>query len=161
MKRVGVVLILFLAFFGLADSAYLAQNALSGTPLICDIQSLSGCNTVAASEYSRIFGIPLAEFGVLLYSIIFVLAALELVLFDRFLRRVLQVVSGIGAAVSLYYAFIQVFVIGAFCIYCFASSVTAILIFIFATLIEPMRRRPQSCQIESSVSPHFPLPPKT
>jgi uncharacterized membrane protein len=159
MKRVGVILILFLAFFGLADSAYLTENALSGTPLICDVQSLSGCNTVAASQYSRVFGIPLAEFGVLLYSVIFVLAALELVLFDRFLRRVLQVISAIGAAVSLYYTAIQVFVIDAFCIYCFASSVTAILIFIFATLIEPVRRRP--LQVESSVSSQFPMPPKT
>lgn len=159
MKRIGVVLILFLAFFGLADSAYLTQHALNGTPLICDIQSLAGCNIVAASQYSHIFGIPLAELGVLLYSVIFVLAALEIVLFDRFLRRVLQVVSAIGAIVSLYYAAIQVFVIGAFCIYCFASSVTAILIFILASFIEPVRRR--VTQTESPAYTQFPMPPKT
>ena len=60
MKRIGVVFILIFAFFGLADSSYLAQHELSGEPLICDIQNLSGCNIVTASQYSRLFGIPLA-----------------------------------------------------------------------------------------------------
>src|SRR5450756_2536745 len=96
MKRVGVVLILILAFAGLADSAYLAQHEASGTPLLCNIQNLSGCNIVANSQYSHIFGIPTAEFGVLFYSILFVLAALELVIFDRLLRRVLQGFALIG-----------------------------------------------------------------
>src|SRR3989344_9489896 len=42
MKRTGVALILVFSFFGLADSAYLAQHARSGAPLICDIQNFSG-----------------------------------------------------------------------------------------------------------------------
>jgi len=141
MKRIGVAAILALAFFGLADSAYLAQHELSGAPLLCNIQGLSGCNTVASSQYSQIFGIPLAEFGVLFYAVLFVLAALELVLFDRLLRRVLQAMSLIGIIASLYFTYVQVFLIGAFCIYCLASAVTALFIFILASLIEPIRSK--------------------
>jgi uncharacterized membrane protein len=141
MKRVGVVLILILAFFGVADSAYLTMNELSGTPLLCDIENFSGCNIVAASQYSHIFGIPLAEFGVLFYSVIFVLAALEIVIFDQLLRRALQAISFVGVLASLYFTFIQAFVIGSFCIYCLASALFTVLIFILASLLEPMRRR--------------------
>ena len=141
MKRLGVVGILILAFFGLADSAYLAQHEASGTPLLCNIQNPSGCNVVAASQYSHIFGIPLAEFGILFYGILFVLAALEIVIFDRLLRRVLQAVSLIGVAASLYFTLIQAFVIRAFCIYCLVSALITLLIFILASLIEPIGRR--------------------
>lgn len=141
MKRIGVVAILLLAFFGLADSIYLTQHELSGTPLICNLQNLSGCNVVASSQYSHLFGIPLAEFGILFYSVLFVLAALELVIFDQLLRRALQALALVGVLSSLYFTSVQVFLIGAFCIYCFASALTALLVLIFASLIEPIRKR--------------------
>ncbi len=158
MKRVGVIFILFFAFFGMADSAYLTQHELSGTPLLCNIGNLSGCNVVASSQYSHIFGIPLAEFGILFYSVIFVLAALEIVLFDQLLRRALQALSFIGLLSSIYFTFVQIFLIGAFCVYCFASALTTLLIFIFASLLEPIRRRAQS-MISPASPPHFGMPP--
>ena len=159
MKRVGVTLILILAFCGLADSAYLTQHELSGTPLLCNIQNLSGCNIVASSQYSHVFGIPLAEFGMLFYGIIFVLAALELVIFDQILRRLLQGISLIGVVFSLYFTLIQVFVIHAFCIYCFASALIALLILFFASLIEPIRKQPVQAALPVGESPHFPMSP--
>ena len=168
MKRIGVVLVLVLAFFGLADSVYLTQHELNGTPLLCNIQNLSGCNIVASSQYSHVFGIPLAEFGILFYSIIFVLAALEIIIFDQLLRRALQAVSFVGVLFSLYFTGIQVFVIGAFCIYCFASALIALFIFILASLIEPLRRRkhhtppptsPVSPEATQGTAPHLQMPP--
>lgn len=140
MKRAGVIAILILAFLGLADSAYIAQHEMSGTPLLCDITNLSGCNIVVASPYSYLFGIPLAEYGIIFYSILFVLAALELVIFDQLLRRVLQGVSLVGVIASLYFTLVQIFVLEAFCIYCLASALIALLILIFASFIEPLSR---------------------
>ena len=162
MKRIGVVVILVLAFCGLADSAYLAQHEISGTPLICNIQNLDGCNIVADSSYSRVFGVPLAEFGVLFYGILFVLAALELVLFDRLLRRVLQVVSLLGVISSLYFTSVQIFFIGAFCIYCSASALIALVILILASLIEPIRKQkalPPLVAESPLPPPSLPMPP--
>lgn len=154
MKRIGVVFILVFAFLGIADSAYLAQHEANGTPLICNIQSLSGCNTVASSQYSRFFGIPLAQYGVLFYSILFVLSALELIIFNRLLRRILQGISLVGIIASLYFTFVQIFIIGAFCIYCLASAIIALFIFICASSIEPIRRNAQ----KNSPS-YLPMPP--
>jgi uncharacterized membrane protein len=141
MKRTYVILILILASLGFADSIYLTQHALNGTPLLCNIENLSGCNIVAMSRYSYVFGIPLSEFGVLFYGIMFVLAALELVIFDQLLRRALQTLSLVGMLASLYLTFIQKFVIGAFCIYCLVSTLIAFFILILASMIEPIRRR--------------------
>lgn len=159
-KRIGVLTIVFLAFCGVADSVYLAQHEIDGTPLICNIQNLSGCNIVANSQYSHLFGIPLAEFGVLFYAILFVLACLELVLFDRLLRRVLQGVSLVGLLASLVFMGIQIFFIGAFCIYCIASGVIALLVFACATFIEPIRRNVLEHIIVPPTPPHLSIPPE-
>lgn len=144
MKRFAVYLIIVFAFFGLADSVYLAQQANSGTPLICNIQNLSGCNIVASSEYSKVFGIPIAEFGVAFYSLLFVLGALEAALYNRAIRRTLQVLAVAGLAVSAYSTYIQMYWIQAYCIYCLMSAALTVGIFIFATLIEPLKRQAAS-----------------
>lgn len=156
MKRAGVACILFLAFAGLADSSYIAQHEASGTPLVCNIGNLSGCNVVAASPYSHLFGIPLAVYGIIFYGIIFTLAALELVIFDRLLRRILQGMSFVGVLASLYFTLVQVFIIGALCIYCLASAGIALLMMVFASLIEPVRGTPKRA---TPASPHFSMPP--
>lgn len=140
MKRTGVLFIAILSFFGMADSVYLTQHALTQTPLFCNITHLTGCNVVASSPYSQLFGIPLSEFGLLFFAILFVLSVLELVLFDQLLRRALQALSLVGVLTSLYFVSIQAFVIQAFCVYCLASALIAILIFIFASMLEPIRK---------------------
>ncbi len=141
-KRWAVGLILVLAFCGIALSAYLSSSERSGNALICSIESLSDCNAVITSEYSKVLGVPLADFGILFYTILFVIAAFELILFNPALRRVLQLFAVAGIAVSIWSVYIQQFVINARCIYCLSSAVLTVLILIFASLIEPLRRRP-------------------
>jgi uncharacterized membrane protein len=141
MKRIGVVFILILAFCGLSDSIYLAQHEADNVPLLCNVQNLSGCNVVASSQYAHFFGISIAEYGVIFYAFIFIIAALELVFFDRLLRRILQIVALVGIVASLYLTFVELFVLRALCIYCLASACIALLIFIFACLIEPFRKK--------------------
>lgn len=160
MKRIGVVLILALAFCGLADSFYLSQHEINGTPLLCTTQNLSGCNTVANSPYAHLFGVPLAEYGVFFYGILFMLAALELVLFDQFLRRVLQGVALVGVLASIYFTTIQIYFIGAFCTYCAVSTGIVFVILIVASFIEPLRKNGQ-LQSQASIlpQPHLPMPP--
>lgn len=160
MKRTIVFVILVLAFCGLADSMYLAQHEASGTPLICNAQGLSECNTVVSSQYSRVFGIPLAEYGVFFYAVLFVIVAVELVFVNTFLRRVIQGLALVALATSLYSTFTQVFLIEALCIYCLASAIISTLIFILATRIEPLKR-PSLAFIRGvrSTEKRIPMPP--
>lgn len=139
-KRVGVLLILLFAFAGLADSAYLAEHESAGAPLICDIAHFSGCNVVAESPYSKVFGIPVAEYGILFYAIVFATCMLELILFDRILRKSIQWLAVFGVLASLYFVFVQVFIIEALCIYCLASAALSLAIGGVAGLLEPIRR---------------------
>jgi uncharacterized membrane protein len=155
MKRIGVIAILLLAFFGLADSVYLAQHVESGTPLICTV--VSGCNKVASSEYSRVFGIPLAELGVIFYAVLFIAAALECALYNRALRRVLQGLAIFGFLFSLYSTILQIFVIKAYCIYCLMSALITVFIFIIATMIEPIRK--QRVEEETQPPRELSMPP--
>lgn len=140
MKRFAVAAILFLAFCGLADSAYITQQEIAGAPLLCNIENLSGCNIVAQSPYAHVFGISLSEYGMLFYGVIFFLAAVELALYRRALRRLLQVAAVVGVLCSLYFTFLQVFVINALCVYCLASAIISVVLLILAGYIEPVRR---------------------
>lgn len=128
-----------LAFLGISNSAYLAQSEAAGTPLICNIDSLSECNKVVSSEYSEIAGISLANFGLLFYTVVFVLAAFELALYNEMLRRALQGFALIGLAASIYSVGVQIFVIDAFCAYCLLSAFLTFLMIIAAAFIEPVR----------------------
>ncbi|MBI2409789.1 vitamin K epoxide reductase family protein [Candidatus Kaiserbacteria bacterium] len=156
MKRAGVVGILILAFLGIADSAYIAQSELAGTPLVCGTQTLTSCDIVAQSAYSYFFGVPIALYGVFFYSVIFILAALELLLFDEFLRRVLFWLSLLGAAVSIYLTLIEAFAIRAYCLYCLISAVLALCIAALAALIHVARPKKKA----SNAPPLLPMPPK-
>lgn len=139
MRRAAVWLILLLAFAGIADAAYLAESETTGTPLVCNIQGLSGCNIVAQSAYSRLFGFPIADYGVLFYAVLFALAALETVLAAVILRRVIQALALLGVLASVIFVFIQIGLIRAICVYCMASA--AISFFIFACALPLERRR--------------------
>lgn len=134
MTRTALLaLLLVLAFLGLADAWYLADAALTGTALSCSIdglQALSGCNQVAQSAYSQFFGLPLALYGVGFYAILFAIAAILFASPLRVLYRAAIALGIIGFLLSLYFVFLQVFVIKALCVYCLGSMLISICIFL-------------------------------
>lgn len=160
MKRISIVLMLLLAFCGIANAAYIAQNESSGTPLLCNLENLSGCNIVVASPYASFLGISVAEYGVVFYSIIFVLAALELFLLSAFVRRLLQGISLLGVIASACFVLLQIFVIKAFCIYCTISALISLLIFVCASVIEPLPKSVRdTLSFRKKSSASLPMPP--
>lgn len=125
-----VILILILSFLGIADSWYLYQSAVTNTALSCDIGAgLDGCNIVAQSVYSHLFGVPLGLYGVGFFALTFVLAASLSVMSSRRLYQALLAVSALGVAASVIFVFIQFALIKALCIYCIASAGIAVLLF--------------------------------
>jgi uncharacterized membrane protein len=105
--------------------------------------------------------VPVAEFGLAFYALIFIIAALEIAALDSRLRRALQVLSLIGILVSLYSSILQIFVIKAFCIYCLASTFAMLGIFVCASLIEPVRRKTRAQESPPNPPPStLPMPPE-
>ncbi|MBY0110674.1 vitamin K epoxide reductase family protein [Patescibacteria group bacterium] len=139
MTRQALLSILIvLTLIGFADSAYLAHSALTADPLVCDIEGLDKCNTVAASPYSKLLGIPLAVYGLGFYAVILLLSVYLLSRSSRLAVKGLAAASVVGALASAYFLFLQVFVIKAICIYCLASAVVS---FILAGLVVAYRKR--------------------
>ncbi|HEX8946752.1 MAG TPA: vitamin K epoxide reductase family protein [Candidatus Paceibacterota bacterium] len=124
--------VLALSFLGIADAAYLAQSALSGSPLSCSLAnvSTSGCQTVAQSAYAHVFGIPLGVYGVIFYGVVFALAAVSLLIPHVHVARALRILSVFGVLASVAFLFIQLSFIHALCLYCEASGILALLMFI-------------------------------
>jgi uncharacterized membrane protein len=137
--------ILVLALLGLADSVYLADSALTNSSLSCGIAGLDGCNTVAQSAYSKFLGIPLAVYGILFYVLI--IASMFYAKSVRTMRsfQILFFFASVGALLSFYFMFLQVFVIKAICIYCAGSFLASVIIWALSCrLFRLMRAVPLS-----------------
>lgn len=117
-QKTPIYLFYALVIVGLADSLYLAMTVLLAIAPVCG--SLHGCETVAASPYSRLFGVPLSYLGVLYYTAGALLGGF---LFDSRPARSLSLWYGlIGAGLSTWFVYIQAALIGAYCIYCLLSA---------------------------------------
>jgi uncharacterized membrane protein len=120
---------LVLALVGTGVAFYDAYQLYNGQPLWCP-PPINGCNEVANSAYARIFNLPVAYYGVVYYLYMFCLAAvLAYDPFSRGLRLAALIYSGIGVGFSIYFSYLQVTLIHAFCIYCLISAVTTLLLF--------------------------------
>lgn len=88
----------------------------------------SGCSSVQNSIYGMLFGIKLAWFGVISFSILFLLFLLAR--FKNCLYWPFFICSIIGALFSIYFMSLQAFVLREFCKECMTIDVIMILMFI-------------------------------
>jgi uncharacterized membrane protein len=122
-RRSGAVMSA-LALAGLAISAYLAWAKLTGGLPACG--PLHGCETVAASEYSELFGIPVAVYGTVFSTI---LSALAIVWWRRGRRPALLAAYGLGLLGVIVVAgltYLELFVIHAICAWCATYALTVL-----------------------------------
>lgn len=121
--RFGVPLLVF-AVVGLAVSAYLAFEKLSGVVGPCLVGS--GCDTVNSSQYSSVLGIPVALFG-LAWSATAVVASLAWWRSgDRRPLYLLYAGGLVGLLFELYLVYLQLFVIRAVCSWCVVYGATVV-----------------------------------
>lgn len=112
---------MIVALVGFLDSGYLTWGYYSGAQLKCTI--FEGCNTVLASGYSVLFwNIPNALLGMVYYGLVVFLLVVYLVERAELALRAALALVLIGVLFSLYFIYLQIFVIGAICIYCMVSA---------------------------------------
>lgn len=124
-------LIPVLAVAGLGVAGYLAYIETTLAVAVCG--PVGDCNAVQQSEYAKLFGIPIALYGLAGYVGILALWAAQ-----RWMKAPIAqqagtgifVIAVIGVLFSIYLTFLEPFVIGATCIWCLSSAVimTAILL---------------------------------
>lgn len=122
--------VLVFSALGFIDAAYLAAEHFTGAIPPCSI--VQGCETVLTSAYATLWGIPVALFGALFYLAAFLLAFLyKETRGDKFLYA-LVFISSAAFLASLWFVYIQLFVLKAICLYCMTSAGTSTLVFLLA-----------------------------
>jgi len=112
---------LVLSTVGLIDAAYLSYARATHSALNCSI--LNGCNIVAASPYAVLFSlIPLAYLGLLFYTALVVMLLTQRLWEPHLWRLAFFALAGGGAVASVYFLYVQFFLIRAVCIYCLLSA---------------------------------------
>jgi len=108
------------ALVGLIDASYLTVEHLSGRSVRCMI--VSGCDEVLQSRYATVLGgVPVASLGAMAYFVVFSLATLALFGYAGARRLIAPVVAAMFLA-TLWFVYLQAFVIRAYCVYCLLSA---------------------------------------
>jgi protein-disulfide isomerase/rhodanese-related sulfurtransferase len=125
---------LALSFLGLFDSIYLWWAYTSPShPLVCVVGT--GCDTVRASSYSHLWGLPLPLFGAAMYGALAILCFAEVLsgmLVGKAIRFLILIISGAGFLISLVLSGIEAFRLHTWCAWCVLSAIVVMFIFILA-----------------------------
>jgi uncharacterized membrane protein len=129
------IAILVLSLIGIGIAGYLTYVHYEGLKVLC--LSSGGCETVQASQYAKLDGVPVALLGLIGY--IGILGTLPL-------RNDLGRVAGFGIALigfgfSMYLTYRELFTIKAICQWCVSSAVL-MTILVVLTAIRVLREAP-------------------
>jgi len=114
----------FLATLGIGVATYITIADSGGGSPVC-VAGSHGCETVAASSYSHVFGVNIAVFGLSGYVVLLACALLrgDLPRMGGFL------VSLVGFGYSFYLTYLELFKIEAICQWCVTSAILMTLLF--------------------------------
>ena len=118
------IILLILSLAGFFDSSYL--TILHYKNIIPPCQIAKGCKTVLTSQFSVIFGIPVAILGAV-YFLFLIFVILNNKLFSYF-----KIFALLGVIVSIYFFSTQAFILHAFCQYCLLSEIIILGIFVLS-----------------------------
>ena len=124
-RNILLVLVAIVSLAGLADATYLTVQALTGETLSCG--GSPDCFLVLGSKYSRIGRIPVAGLGALAYFSVFSFATFAGFGYLR-ARTFLLLTVGAMFLSTLWFLYVQAFLLHAYCRYClFSAAVTFLL----------------------------------
>jgi len=113
------------ALAGLADATYLTVQAVTGETLSCG--GSPDCFRVLGSSYSKVGGIPVAMLGALAYFCVFAFATFAAFGYARARILLIPTISAMFLA-TLWFLYVQAFVLHAYCRYClFSAAITFLL----------------------------------
>jgi uncharacterized membrane protein len=126
------------AMAGLADATYLTVQALTGETLSCG--GSPDCFKVLGSSYAKVGGVPVAIFGALAYFTAFTFATFAAFGYSR-APKFLALTAAAMFLATLWFLYVQAFLLHAYCRYCLFSAAITFLIAGLLIAIPPSRRR--------------------
>jgi uncharacterized membrane protein len=139
-----VVLVFFLvvAILGFADASYLTFEHYQG--IIPPCSATEGCATVLTSAYSVILGIPTSLLGALYYLAVSIGVFLyleskhgagEIKAHHSAILKWTLIITALGFGMSLWFVYLQLFILHSICIYCMGSATTSTVLFVTAIVM--------------------------
>jgi uncharacterized membrane protein len=125
-----------IAVLGIADSTYLAVQALTGETAVCG--GSANCFQVLGSSYARVAGIPIALFGLAAYFCAFSFATFAGFGYAR-LRTFFNLTVWAMFAFTLWLLYVQAFILHAYCRYCLFSAAMVFILAAIVVLTPPSR----------------------
>jgi uncharacterized membrane protein len=134
-SRIKIIAIIFLvvASIGFLDATYLTVEHYRGGVPPCTI--LSGCEVVLTSAYNQVINIPVALLGSIFYLAMLVASISYIDSRNIKLLRLGSHGTIAGMFATLYFVYLQFFVIHHVCIYCMTSAVTSTTLFVLGMII--------------------------
>ena len=130
--EINLLLIFIFSVVGILDTSYLIYHMVRKTPVKCFLFPKEWCLKVQQSKQSKTFGIPNPIAGFFIYSAILLLFFLYLNGSAPFFF--IQILIAIGFLFSIYFVFVQAFILRAFCTWCMLSAVNFVIMAVAAFL---------------------------
>lgn len=125
---------MILAVLGLLNSIYLTWVKFTGKYELCG--PIGNCESVNTSQYSEVFGIPIALLGAGAYLVMIISLSLESrgSFWVEYSPIIVFGGSLIGVLYSIYLTYIEVAVLKAICPYCVISAIILVLLLVLSSI---------------------------
>lgn len=95
---------------------------------ICSAEK--GCNAIQNSKYASTFSIKNSDYGVVIFSFLALITLAQIYKPTKNKEKIINLSIIIGAIISIYFIYLQQFVLKAYCKYCLIVDIILILTFI-------------------------------
>ena len=162
VRTAVLVFFLVVGIIGFADASYLTVEHYRNTIPPCSVTE--GCETVLTSQYSVLFGVPTSLLGALYYLAVSVGAFMYLeskhgsgkvASHHSSILKWTLIATAFGFGMSIWFVYLQLFILHSICIYCMGSATTSTILFITAILMlrQSSKDQPEgSTRFQTSIS---------
>ena len=137
-RTILYTVVAIIAVVGLADATYLSVQVLTGETLSCG--GSPDCFKVLGSSYAKVGGVPVALLGAFAYFCVFAFATFAAFGYVR-ARMFLILTIGAMFLATLWFLYVQAFLLHAYCRYCLFSAALTFLIAGLMIAVPPAKRR--------------------
>ena len=124
-RTILYTVVAIVALAGLADATYLSVQALTGETLSCG--GSPDCFRVLGSPYAKVGGVPVALLGAFAYFCVFAFATFAAFGYARAGTFLIPTIGAMFLA-TLWFLYVQAFLLKAYCRYCLLSAAITFLI---------------------------------
>lgn len=99
------------------------------------------CSSVQNSKYAYLFGISNSIYGIFIFAFLSIITFMEIMKPTQIKRLLIDSMAIIGFFIALYFIFLQIFILKAFCKYCLVIDGGMILAFILIVAKEMQMKK--------------------